>query len=104
MQATAARFFGAFRNAAQSLKEYYEVELPKLRALDPLARPNPMFPYKCSYTSPSGHQNLIQYSRQFRKGESNSLIFYAKSVGLGSEEVERNLCIKFFRHYSDEAH
>jgi hypothetical protein len=102
MRATVARFFGAYKNAARSLEEYYTVELPRIRSSS--TRPNPLFPYKNSYT-PLTDKSTLQYfvySRSASADDHNRLIFYGKTVGL--RDAGKPLFIKFVRRYSKAAH
>jgi hypothetical protein len=102
MRATAARFFGAYKKAVQSLREYYTVELPRLRGS--VSRPNPLFPYKDNYsslTSGSAIQNF-KYIRPLSTTDRTKLIFYGETVW--PPDSGKNLCIKFVRRYSKTAH
>jgi serine/threonine protein kinase len=102
MRATVARFFGAYKNAARSLEEYYTVELPRIRGL--FTQPNPLFPYKNSYMPLADKSTLqyFEYTRSLCADDHSRLIFYGKTVG--HPEAGKLLCIKFVRRYSKAAH
>jgi serine/threonine protein kinase len=108
LKKTAACFFGAAKNAIRSLKNYYEIELPRLLVHKSIVPPDPRFPYPNCYRS-LDNPDLLQYIRYTGKyvepgaGEWNinrRLLYFAVTV----EETPKNLCIKFVRRYGKEAH
>lgn len=87
------RHFGALRRAIDSLRSYYEADLPAMIA-KPLSLPDPTFPHQNQYTSlidNKGHD--IVYV-----GNVKNLVF------LGKTDKNKDICIKFVRSYSKDVH
>lgn len=103
MKTAAARSLGAFRNATRSLANYYNEELPGLRAW-PL-KPNPLYPYPSSYRSLTGesvHQDFKYLGKFGGAADNTRLLFYAEAIGPAGNQ--NDLFIKFVRRHSKAAH
>ncbi|KAF8836162.1 hypothetical protein BDN67DRAFT_998492 [Paxillus ammoniavirescens] len=96
-QTTAARHMGAFRNALESLKEYYETMQPA-DVITPTTSPGlpHLFPHPVSFTSLADEcQIKFQYQNQRFK---QRLLFFGTC-----EDDGARICIEFVRRYSHEA-
>ena len=91
----AARHLGAMKNAIRSLQEYYEREVPVHETLTTAARLDPRFPHQSQYTSVlDSNIHHFKYVSQV----PNKLVFFGKT------NDNKDICIKFARSYSKEAH
>jgi hypothetical protein len=94
MFAMATQFFYAFRNAASSLKDYYET-LNRKPPLVPLSIEEAQFPYLVTFThllhSTEIHFSLIQ------QPYPDKLIFLGVTV-------PHMILVKFVQHYSKDLH
>ncbi|KAF8834021.1 hypothetical protein BDN67DRAFT_915782 [Paxillus ammoniavirescens] len=97
-QTTAARHMGAFRNALESLKEYYESMQPA-NVITPTTSPRlpHLFPHPVSFTS-LADERQIKFQYQNQPFEQNLIFFGTR------EDDGARICIKFVRRYSHEAH
>src|SRR5713226_5686529 len=95
MRAMLARHFGALRKALISLEQCYR---EMLHPTTPPTCPAPevCFPYSYSYT-PIGKSSAHQFTYVFHM-DADKLLFAARTT-----EGE-NICVKFVRHYSKDAH
>jgi serine/threonine protein kinase len=105
-QLTVARHMAAFRKAVRTLKEYYECISSSLSGdgdelANTLSHPA-LFPYRTEFKSLDDEStNNIRYTEQFQRGEEKRwLIFF----GTLQEDPTVQICIKFARRYSKEAH
>ncbi|GLB38823.1 hypothetical protein LshimejAT787_0506880 [Lyophyllum shimeji] len=94
LRAMAARHLGAYRKAYESLKHYYDEELP---SMDPSTFPaeRVLFPYPTQFTAVDGTTQAFDYVAQV---DPDKLIFFGR-LRDGGDEV---CIIKLARRYSRE--
>ncbi|KAI9463169.1 hypothetical protein HD554DRAFT_2287753 [Boletus coccyginus] len=102
-QLTVARHMAAFRKAVKTLREYHEC----LSAISEAGPGNTLshdtlFPYRTEFKSlDDGSTKSICYTKQFEEdGKKRWRIFF----GTLQEDRRDQICIKFTRRYSEEAH
>ena len=94
MQAMAARTIGAFRVAVKKLEHHYSSSHTTPEPIR--ANEDDICPYPRHYSDSAGIQQEFTYDTD--QPHRKQLIFYGKSNG------GRNICLKFVRRYSREAH
>lgn len=103
MREMIARHLGAMKKAAHSLRRYYE-DFPK--AVANVGKFGVRYPYACRFTSLFGLGDCrFNYTRQM----DDKLVFFGRvvpgdSAVVGSDDPKEELCVKFVRRYSKEAH
>ncbi|KAG2125667.1 hypothetical protein DEU56DRAFT_565712 [Suillus clintonianus] len=96
MREMVARHVGALRKALHSLLKCYANMASSTTS--PSTDPNPCFPYPSSYTCiKTASTCRFTYQAQM---DTQRLLFSAKT----EDDESKMLCIKFVRHYSQEAH
>jgi hypothetical protein len=92
LRTLAARHFGALKKAVQSLPQYYAQELSGCKSSLP---DDARYPFHSCYTPlHASAECRFEYSSQI----PGKLVFYAKT------ENNDDICVKFARQYSMEAH
>ncbi|KAF8415149.1 hypothetical protein L210DRAFT_3657885 [Boletus edulis BED1] len=105
-QLTVARHMAAFRKAVRTLNEYYQHLSITLttdgNSLSNQLSHGALFPYRTEFESlDDGITRNIRYTVQFMEaGEKKGLVFF----GTLQEDDTDQICIKFSRRYSKEAH
>ncbi|KAF8523805.1 hypothetical protein JB92DRAFT_2882804 [Gautieria morchelliformis] len=98
MQMRTARYFGAMKKAIRELEAFYQKEADALMDIDVPPKDDnpaaPMFPHPHQYTSLSDSRRC---SFNYVQRLEDKLLFHGRSGG-------DNICIKFTRRYSKEAH
>ncbi|KAF8079189.1 hypothetical protein FPV67DRAFT_1604454 [Lyophyllum atratum] len=98
LRTIAARHLGAYKRAVRSLEAYYRDELPSTTASSSLSPPDPRFPYPTRFTSlDDAAECVFEYVSQL---DQDKLLFVARLLQGG----RGNICIKFARRYSKDAH
>ncbi|KAG6374838.1 hypothetical protein JVT61DRAFT_4223 [Boletus reticuloceps] len=101
-QLTVARHMAAFRKAVRTLKESYEGLPVDAYGLVNTSSHNTLFPYRTEFKSLSDESTKkFCYTEQLEEGgKKRGLIFF----GTLTEDPTVQICIKFTRCYSKEAH
>ncbi|KAG2055286.1 hypothetical protein BDR06DRAFT_934328 [Suillus hirtellus] len=95
LQVMAARTFGALKIAVEKLTNLYSRDIPTVESKNQ----SPGYPHPRSYsTSTNGIQEFLYDETQILR---DRLIFFGETVG---DAAGSNICIKFVRYYSPEAH
>ncbi|KAF8060635.1 hypothetical protein FPV67DRAFT_1631455 [Lyophyllum atratum] len=95
LRTLAARHLGAYRTAYESLKRYYNTELPNIATSTTSPRRG-LFPYPTQFTALGGAKHEFDYLSQVMP---DKLLFHGKQRLNGD-----GICIKFSRGYSKDAH
>ncbi|KAI9455631.1 hypothetical protein HD554DRAFT_2225709 [Boletus coccyginus] len=102
-QLTVARHMAAFRKAVKTLRESHE-HLSSISGAGPgnTLSHDTLFPYRTKFTSlDDGSTKTICYTKQLEEGgKKRRRIFF----GTLQEDLRVQICIKFTRRYSEEAH
>ena len=94
MRARAARYFGAAKKALRALNKYYSTEIPLIKSISRGPDDQLAFPYPNSFSLEGSVTQKFEYLGYVNVGK---LIFKGRGNG-------ENICIKFVRQYSKEAH
>ncbi|KAI0255340.1 hypothetical protein BJV78DRAFT_1350597 [Lactifluus subvellereus] len=96
LRTVAARHLGAFKKAIRALERYYRSELAVSQASHQPSSHGRIFPYQTDFTSLADLKtHHIEYVSQ---------LIPDKLLFSGKLSDDRDVCIKFTRHYSPEAH
>jgi len=91
----AARYLGSLKRAIRKLKDYYEIELPRLRNFPTRSSSAPILPCYSRYTALS--DSVVHEIQYVAQAMANKLVFFGKAD-------DSDICVKFVTQYSKEAH
>ncbi|KAK7437959.1 hypothetical protein VKT23_018394 [Stygiomarasmius scandens] len=91
----AAHYLGSLKRVIRKLKDYYEIELPRLRNFPTRSSSAPILPCYSRYTALS--DSVVHEIQYVAQAMANKLVFFGKID-------DSDIYIKFVTRYSKEAH